>query len=431
MENVSQHHKQSSPKKGSVLAWVICGLAAFFYCYEYLLRITPSVMMNDLMSAFALHAAGIGILAALYNYAYTPLQMVVGLTLDYKGPRKVLTVCMGLCAIGALLFGLAHWVAVAALGRILIGVGSAFAYVGVLKLATIWLPPSRFALFVGLTNFLGMLGAMTGDIGLAHVTEVLGWRGTMVFASAIGFVLVPIFWWVVRDNHKQLVAESDETKIRSFRELFEQFLQIIKLKPLWLIGTVGSLYYLALTVFADMWGIPYLQLLMHVDRVQAAKMNSMVYFGWLIAAPLIGFLSDFLRTRKKIMIIGGFGTFITFTLFLLKSHWHGAEVYVILFLFGCFSTAEILAFAVASESVKTSLAATSLAFVNFLIMLGGMLLQPAIGILLEWHWLGKKAAGVHHYSVLAYQHALWSLPVLFFIGTILCFFIPETYRRTK
>lgn len=34
------------------MAWLVCALAAIFYCYEYLLRISPSVMSQQLMQAY-------------------------------------------------------------------------------------------------------------------------------------------------------------------------------------------------------------------------------------------------------------------------------------------------------------------------------------------------------------------------------------------
>src|SRR5476649_2578638 len=78
----------------SVLPWIICGLAAAFYCYEYLLRITPGLMVPELQKAFSVHgdyldATLIGHLSAFYYYAYTPMQLPVGLFMDRYGPRRI------------------------------------------------------------------------------------------------------------------------------------------------------------------------------------------------------------------------------------------------------------------------------------------------------------------------------------------------------
>lgn len=90
-----------------ILPWLICGLAAAFYCYEYLLRITPGLMVEHLQMAFShgggpLDATKIGHLSAFYYYAYTPMQLPVGLMMDRYGPRYILTIavlsCAGVCS---------------------------------------------------------------------------------------------------------------------------------------------------------------------------------------------------------------------------------------------------------------------------------------------------------------------------------------------
>ena len=126
-----------TPAKSVVLPWVICGLGALFYCYEYLLRISPSVMMSDLMQAYHINATVFGNLAAFYYYAYTPMQLPVGILMDRYGPRRLLTFACLACALGSYLFAHAFHIELAQIGRFMVGFGSAFAFVGVLKLATI------------------------------------------------------------------------------------------------------------------------------------------------------------------------------------------------------------------------------------------------------------------------------------------------------
>src|SRR5690606_5606120 len=128
---------------------------------EYLLRITPGLMVEHLQVAFvpanalALDATHIGHLSAFYYYAYTPMQLPVGLMMDRYGPRNILTLAVLSCAIGTFIFASTTVFWIAAAGRFLIGFGSAFAFVGVLKLAASWLPANRFAFVSGLATTLG------------------------------------------------------------------------------------------------------------------------------------------------------------------------------------------------------------------------------------------------------------------------------------
>jgi sugar phosphate permease len=70
------------------MKWVLWGLAAFFYFFEYFLRVAPSVMVPQLMETFSVDATAIGTLSAFYFYIYAPMQIPVGVLTDRYGARN-------------------------------------------------------------------------------------------------------------------------------------------------------------------------------------------------------------------------------------------------------------------------------------------------------------------------------------------------------
>ena len=104
---------------------MICCLGAVFFGYGYCLRVAPSAMIDELMRDFAVTAAAIGNLAAVYFYVYAGLQLPIGGAADNIGPRRILVAAVLVVAVGAVLFANADSLALAYLGRILIGAGSA------------------------------------------------------------------------------------------------------------------------------------------------------------------------------------------------------------------------------------------------------------------------------------------------------------------
>ena len=92
------------------------------------------------------------------------MQVLVGTLMDYFGVKRLMMLALLLCSIGATLFGLNDHIAMAFLGRFLMGLGSAFSFVAVLKLAADWLPYRYFCFFSGLTTTLSMLGAICGEM---------------------------------------------------------------------------------------------------------------------------------------------------------------------------------------------------------------------------------------------------------------------------
>ena len=140
-------------------AWLVWAPAALFFALVFFQRTAPGVMVEELMRDFSVGAALLGNLAAFYFYAYASVQLGVGLVLDNWGPRRVLTGAALVAAAGAVVFALAESLHAAYLGRLLIGLGCAFGWIGCLTVIGQWFPARRFATVAGLSGMVGMVGA--------------------------------------------------------------------------------------------------------------------------------------------------------------------------------------------------------------------------------------------------------------------------------
>jgi len=408
------------------LPWLVCGVGALFFCYEFYLRVLPSVMTADLMRTYNINAAMLGNMTAFYFYAYTPMQLPVGVLLDRYGPRMLLTLACFACALGTYLFGFTDSLAIAKLGRFLVGFGSAFAFVGVLKLATIWLPPQHFAMIAGLTTTLGMLGAMTSDIMLNAVVEKFGWRHAVACSAIAGLVLTFIVWLVVRDRPREVPVPLPD-HAENLKGAFHGLVETLKNRQVWLAGLIGFLMYTPTTAFAVLWGVPYLEYVYNFSAAHAGLAISMIFLGWAIGGPVIGSVSDKLRLRRIPMFFGALSAmFLLFVLIFLpgiSDFW----VFVILFLFGLCSSAQVIVFAIATEASSHEASGVALALTNMIVMLGGVLFQPLIGVLLDWKWEGILVNGAHVYTRGDFQFALAVLPFGVLVSVLLCGFVRETH----
>src|SRR5690606_4945702 len=84
-------------------AWLT---GALFFFYAWVLRVAPSVMVEELMRDFAVGAAALGNLSAFYFYGYAGMQIPVGMMIDRFGPRRLMTIAAALCAGGCVVFAL-------------------------------------------------------------------------------------------------------------------------------------------------------------------------------------------------------------------------------------------------------------------------------------------------------------------------------------
>jgi MFS family permease len=79
-----------------------------------------------------------------------------------------------------------------------------------------------------------------------------------------------------------------------------------------------------------------------------------------------------------------------------------AGLAAVLIVIGLASAAVMIGFALVKETVPPSLAGTAGGFTNMGNMLGGMLLQPAVGWVLDRMWSGETVNGVRVFDLDAY-----------------------------
>ncbi len=417
-------------------AWFVCALGAIFYSYEYLLRISPSVMDAQLQTHFGLSKTGFGFLSAFYYYAYVPMQIPVGILMDRYGPRRLLTLACLLCVIGTLIFASSNTFWVAAFGRFLVGFGSAFAFVGVLKLATIWLPEDKLAMVSGLAAALGTLGAMLGDNLLGYMVFKMGWQATVFYTAISGLFIIAALWLGVKDHPE---TEEISGTIDSFRQSLVDLKKIVSNKQIWINGMYGCLIYLPTTVFAELWGISYLEHGQNLTHSQADFANSLIFLGFTIGAPLMGFISDKLHRRKLPMLFGAVMATIIMLIIIYVPTLDYQHVYALLFLLGLMYSSQAIVFAVGRELSPGEAAGTAMATTNMIVMLGATFIQPLIGHLLDLSLQRRMPTlsvstlpqdmVVNMYNMADYQFAMIVIPIGIFIAAILTFFLKETHAH--
>jgi len=413
-----------------MLGWCIYLTGILYYCFAYLLRVFPSVMEQNLETHFQIHAAQLSTLLAAYYVIYAPAQLVVGPALDRFGPRMCILFACCSATFGTLLFTISNFYGLAYVGRLFMGLGSAFAYITALKLALMWLPPRFFAAATGAVTGTGMIVAFTTNKYLTEIVQTAGYRTALYFCFTLGVALLLILYLMVREKKENLTqAEKNASNMRLSQ--FGRYLFAIIRKPqMWLIGIVGTLLYLPATVFSDVWGIPYLENVYHLPPEQASTGILFMSIGWTTSSFAAGALSDLFCTRKLPLVIAGFGATIISSLLLFTTV-PVSIVYLLLFMLGLCCGPHPLCFTISKEVNPAEFSGTAMAFCNFLIMIGGIVFQPAVGHILDYRWHGAALNGLRIYTANDYIYALSLIPVGLFIGAILSLFIRETLGTNK
>jgi MFS family permease len=412
------------------LAFTVWGLGAAFYLIGFYQRVAPAVITRELMSEFALGAAALGNLAALYYYSYVAVQIPAGVLADLWGPRRVLTAGAAVAAAGTLLFALAPGYAAAGLGRLLIGGSVGVAFVAMLKLASHWFAPARFAMLSGLALACGMLGAVSAGVPLRLLVDAYGWREVLCVSAALTGLLAAAIGVAVRDDPSERGYASYAAPPTAPRNsIFAGIRRALSDRNVWLVFLISGAVAGPTLTFGGLWGVPFLTTHYGLTTPQAASVTSLLLVCWAVAAPVAGALSDRLRRRKPLYALGSVLATAGWCAALLLPGLPLALLIVLLALTGCASACAMLGFAIAKESVPASLAGTVGGITNMGNMLGGMVMPPMVGWMLDRYWTGALAAGVRVYDFAAYRAGFALMLAWLAAAVILLAFVRETHCR--
>ncbi|MDP3561910.1 MAG: MFS transporter [Legionellaceae bacterium] len=400
-------------------AYFIFFLAASFYLYEFVLQVAPSVMAGPMMRTFHVSAEGFGIISAFYFYAYAPMQLPAGLLFDRYGPRKLMSAALMLCAIGSFFFASTDSVVTAAIGRFMIGIASAFSFIGVLVLLSRWFPAKHFAIFAGIAQAMSSVGAIFGEAPLAALINKVGWREASFILAGIGVLLSVLLWTFIRDYPHQ-TTQAKPT--RRFREEWQRLLEVCSRSYTWITGAYAFSIWTPIAVFAALWGVPYLEEKYQISVVVASGMCSLIWAGVGVGSPLLGWVSDRLSSRRLALGISSvLGLTATLTL-LYMPNVPMCWMYVVLFVFGLGAGGQTVSFAVVTDNNPSHLVGTASGFNNLSVLIGGAIFQPLVGVMLHHSTDWRLVHSVPVYAVTAYQKALLVMPSCYFLSLLLILF---------
>ncbi len=421
--------------------WLV---AAVFFFYAWVLRVAPSITVEPLMRDFAVGGAIVGNLSAVYFWAYAALQIPCGLLADRWGPRRVLTAAILATGLGCAVMGLAPTIELAYAGRALIGFGAAFAFVGGMVIAALWLPARRFAFFSGAALAVGLAGGVVGQGPLAAAAAALGWRDYMIALAGWALIHALLAWLLIRDRRPEAAqgrqagtapdaapAEppKDPPKEPPKEPMRRSLVRALRQPQNYLLAAFAFLLSVPILAFGGLWGVPYTVARFGVDTAAAGFAMAAMLLGVACGGPLWGLLSDRLGRRKPVLLAGGvLGLAAILCAIYLPGLSFGA-FRVCVFLAGFGASAMVTAFALGREHNDARSAGTALGLINMCTVLSGAVSQPLIGLLLDLSWTGEAVNGARVYAVAAYEDAFLLLPGAYAAGLLVWLALRETHAR--
>lgn len=412
-------------KSQAFLGWF---LIALFYCYQYILRVMPGVIANELRDHFNLTAEDFASLGAYCLYAYALLQIPVGLVLDRIGVKRTILISMCLCIGGTFWISQTNTLWEAQMSRILVGAGSACTFTSCLKWVADHFEPGRRGLLMGSTLAFGTFGALGAAHPFVKGVELFGWQYTVLLTCFLGgFLLILTILFL-----KEAPLKNNETFQK--KKFWFDLKTIACNKTIFIYALLAIGVYTPMAVLADLWGVSFLAEKFAINRAEAAPITMLMYVGLTFGSLILPVFAERYNVFRLILQVCSACLLFLFTIMLIAGSLPLLALKGMLITIGFLCGAEMICFTGAVTEATPRTSGLTLGFVNTMNMLAGALLQQLIGYLLDIQWNGATSvSGMRYYSANEYVQALMVLPAILLGCVVLSLFLkkPKTITSNR
>ncbi|TXI36956.1 MAG: MFS transporter [Nitrosomonas sp.] len=380
------------------IAWSIWIIASIFYAYQYILRVMPNIMLGDIMQQFDIGAATFGQFSGVYYIGYSLMHLPIGLMLDRFGPRKVMTSCIVLTVVGLLpLIFSDHWI-YPIVGRLLIGMGSSAAILGVFKIIRMTFSEARFTRMLSLSVTIGLIGAIYGGGPLDFMRVELGYHVVVEIFAVVGVILAVVTYWAIPEMEGKIeggVWDNIKEVLTNGRVLCSCAFAGLMVGPL--------------EGFADVWGSAFLKQVYGFDSGLSGTLPSMIFIGMCFGSPVLNLVAEKIGNYLVTIIAAGVVMTISFCM-MLAWQLPSTALSVLFVLVGVCAAYQILAIYKASTYAREQVAGLTTAVANMIIMIFGYGFHTAMGSTIA------AMGGSNVSEALVYGVAV--IPIALCIGTV-------------
>jgi sugar phosphate permease len=292
--------------------------------------------------------------------------------------------------------------------RAAVGLGDAVTFISVLRLVPHWFPAKRVPLVTQLTGICGQLGQVLSAVPFFALLSGAGWTTAYVSVVATGVLSMALTVALVANTPNGPALPEQTTSIRQ---------TLASVKTVWMRpGTrlgffthMGTQF--SVTVFALMWGVPYLTEAQGLSAGVAGGLLTVSVVAAISSGIVVGIFTGRLPHRRSRMVLGIIGAnAVAWTVVLALPHraplWLLVALIVVISVGG---PGSMVGFDFARTFNPTATLGTAQGMVNMGGFVASLLVMQAMGVILD-------AAGdfSFHAFRLAWtvQYAVWVLAVV-------------------
>jgi MFS family permease len=271
------------------------------YIVAVLDRTTLGVSGLDAAHRFSASPGVLSTFVVLQVIVYAGAQIPAGMLLDRYGSKVMILTGGTLMVIGQLALAFTVSLPTAIGARAVVGLGDAFTFISVLRLVPHWFKPRQIPLVTQLTGISGQLGQVLSAVPFLSLLIGTGWTTAYTAVAALGVLSLVLTLALVKNTPSGVTVSDPVVSVRE---------TLASVKTVWMRpGTrlgffthMGTQF--SVTVFALMWGVPYLTVAQNLSRAEAGTLLTISVVAAIVSGVVIGMVTGRHPHRRSRIVLG-------------------------------------------------------------------------------------------------------------------------------
>ena len=280
--------------------WIVWTTGLLAYIVAVLDRTTLGVSGLAAADRFSTGPGLLSTFVVLQVVVYAGAQIPAGVLLDRFGSKALIAAGGVLMASGQLVLAFTESLPTAIAARAVVGLGDAVTFISVLRLVPHWFTMRQVPLVTQLTGICGQLGQVLSAVPFLAVLTAMGWTVAYVSVAALGVLSIVLTLAVVKNTPDGTTTTREPTSVRD---------TLSSVKTVWLRpGTrlgffthMGTQF--SVTVFALMWGVPYLTVAQGLSAGVAGALLTMSVAAAISSGVLVGVFTGRHPHRRSRLVL--------------------------------------------------------------------------------------------------------------------------------
>ena len=391
--------------------WLMFILVSIFYAYQYVLRVMPSIMLEDIIDQFSIQPSSFGQFSGIYYIGYSLMHLPLGIMFDRFGPRKVLTICIIIASLGSLpIIYTDIWI-YPIIGRFLVGAASSAAILGGFKIIRMSFNEDRFTRMLTILVSIGLIGAIYGGGPVEYMCQIFGYISVIHILAISGCVLA-ILTYIIIPNTESKTSSSISSDLKL----------VLTNKKVILGCIFAGMMVGPLEGFADVWGSVFFKRIYGLDNYIAASLPSTIFIGMCFGAPFLGLFAE--QTKSYLGTIIGSGILMaSIFAILIMSKISVSVISISFIILGICCAYQIIAIYYVSTCVPENVVGLTNALANMVIMSFGYIFHVLIGTIVT------NMGGIHNPDALIFGISV--IPTFLIFGSLGFIWLALTSKKAE